>query len=161
MKHLITFILVSLLAFHSNAQIISFKVESNTSRPDFRVRIGENVSYADIRIQVGPDVIYEDFTVGITLDRTNADFVITESNLADYRVKAGPRVSYADLRILAGEYVSYPDLKIRIKDGGTVDFTVYTEKKRINTRDLIIALLPAIDDYTDFIDEELYYFFGL
>jgi hypothetical protein len=158
MKRLFTFGMLFFIAFQSQAQVTSFKIESKISRPDFRVRIGEYITYSDLSIQIGPDVTDEDFTVGITMDSRNADFIITKSKLADYRVKAGPRVSYADLRIKAGEYVAFPDFKIRIKEAGTVDFTVYTEKNIIDTRDLVIALLPGIDEYSDFLDEEIYYF---
>lgn len=134
---------------------ISFKVDDDISYSDFRVRVGDDVSHADIRIRIGSDISYEDFTVGITSNKNQANFIISESNYTDYKIRAGDDVSHADLRIRAGDDVSYADLRIGIKKSGTVDYIVYTEKDFISLRDLVIALLPAINSHTDFEHDEL------
>ncbi len=149
---------LALLAFLISLSVqsqITFYVEHDISYPDFRVRISDDVSYPDIRIKIGSDVSYEDFTVGITSNKSQAQFIISESIYSDYTVRADDDVSYPDLRIRAGDDVSYADVRIEIRKSGTVNYVVYTEKDFITLRDLVVALLPAINYETDFKFEEI------
>ena len=154
MKWIITLIVLFSLTIKSQGQI-TFRVESDIYYPDFSVKIGDNVYYPDISIKIGKDVYYPDFTVGITSNKSQANFVITTSNYADYSIKASDDVYYPDLSIKAGNDVYYPDLTIKILTSGTVDYIVYTEKEFISLRDLVVALLPAINYHTDFEHDEL------
>nr|MBC8213467.1 hypothetical protein [Candidatus Neomarinimicrobiota bacterium] len=63
--------------------------------------------------------------------------------------------SYPDLRLRVGDDVSYPDLRIEIRKSGTVDYIVYTEKDFISLRDIVIALLPAINHHTEYENDDL------
>ena len=134
---------------------LTFFIDDDISYPDFRVRIGEDVSYPDIRIRIGSDVSFEDFTVGVTSNKSQAQFIVSESRYSDYTVRAGEDVSYPDLSIKAGADVSYPDITIEIRSSGIVDYVVYTEKDFITLRDIVIALLPAINTETGFKFDEL------
>ncbi len=153
MKELI-FGLLIFTCFTLQAQV-SFYIDDDISYPDFSVRISDDVSYPDITIRIGSDVSYEDFTVGVTSDKSQAQFIISESRYSDYTVRADDDVSYPDLSIRAGDDVSYPDVTIEIRKSGTVDYVVYTEKDFITLRDIVIALLPAINYETEFKFEEI------
>lgn len=147
-KHFI----IGLLLFTSctlQAQVSSY-IDDDISYPDFSVRISDNVSYPDIAIRIGSDVSYEDFTVGVTSDKSQAQFIISKSRYSDYTVRADEDVSYPDLSIRAGDNVSYPDMTIEIRKSGTVDYVVYTEKDFITLRDIVIAILPAINYESEF-----------
>ena len=98
---------------------------------------------------------FEDFTVGVTSNKRQAQFIVSESRYSDYTVRAGEDVSYPDLSIKAGADVSYPDITIEIRSSGIVDYVVYTEKDFITLRDIVIALLPAINTETGFKFDEL------
>lgn len=60
-----------------------------------------------------------------------------------------------DFSVKIGNEVNYPDLIIKINKSGTDDYVGYTEKEFISIRDLVKALLPAINYHTDFKHDEL------
>jgi len=132
-----------------NAQL-TFRIDESISYPDLSVKISESVSYPDITVKIGENVSYEDFTVGITSNKNQADFIITESRYPDLTVKASESVTYPDLSIKMGETVSYPDVTIKIRKSGTVDYIIFTEKAYISLREIVIALLPAINKELDY-----------
>lgn len=41
-------------------------------------------------------------------------------------------------------------MTIKINKSGTVNYIIYTEKEFISLRDIVIALLPAINYHSDF-----------
>ncbi len=149
MRIIVTF-LATFLSFNAFSQI-SFYVEKELPSSDFSVKIGSNVSFPDIKVQIGENISYDDFTVGITDTKSKADFVIVKSKFqADKVVRASDDVSFPDISIQAGEDVSFPDVRIKIKKTGSVNYLVYTEKASISMDDLVIALLPAINQHLDY-----------
>ena len=129
---------------------ITFKIDSDIFFPDLRVQISENILFPDIRVKIGEKASFADFSVGITSNKNQADFIITKSAFADYTVKASEKVMFADLSIKAGANVFFADVSIKIKKTGIVDYIVYTEKNYITINELIVALLPAINQAMDY-----------
>jgi len=149
MRKIVTF-LVTILSFNAFSQI-SFCVDEELTSPDFSVKIGTSISFPDIKVQIGENISFADFTVGVTDFKSQANFVIVESKLqADKTVRAGDDVSFPDISILAGENVSFPDVRIEVKKTGSADYLVYTEKAFISENDLVIALLPAINQHLNY-----------
>jgi hypothetical protein len=145
-------IIIAIIIIFSNPGIaqLSFRIESNILYPDVSVRISENVIFPDIRVKIGESVHFEDFTVGITSNRNQADFIITTSRYPELTVRASENILFPDISIKAGENVLFADVTIKIKKTGTVDYIVYTEKADISLTDLVVALLPAINEEMDY-----------
>ncbi len=150
-------IIITFIAFQisvCNAQL-TFRINENISFPDLSVKISKNISFPDITVKIGENVSFEDFTVGITSNKNEADFIITESRYPDLSIKASEDVLHPDISIKAGETVSFPDVTIKIKKSGTVGYTVFTEKAYISLREIVIALLPAINKELDYKYEKI------
>ena len=139
------FLIIFVYSICGNAQI-SFKINSSSILSDLTVNISENILFPDVSIKVGEEVLFENFTVGITANKNQADFIITESAFADVTIKISESALLADLSIKAGKSVQFPDVTIKIKNSGVVDYIVYSEKEYITLQELIVALLPAINE---------------
>lgn len=81
--------------------------------------------------------------------------MLFKSSKADFTIHASDDIYYPDISICAGEDVSYPDLTFKVEKSGTVDYIVYTEKSYISLNEIVIALLPAINQNTKWEHEVL------
>jgi|LSQX01.2.fsa_nt_gb hypothetical protein len=138
------FLIIFVYSICGNAQI-SFKINGNSFLSDLTVSISDKILFPDISIKIGEEVFFENFTVGITANKNQADFIITDSTFADVIIKISESVLLADLSIKAGKAVLLPDVTIKIKKTGVVDYAIYSEKEYITLQELVIALLPAIN----------------
>ena len=115
----------------SAAFIISAKDSCGYSDNTYRWKIGSDVSYPDIRVRSGPDVSYPDFRIKLTRNINDADLIFVDhdelsyankqlvemsvcnkSSYPDRRLRIGPDVSYPDIRVRVGPNVSYADYKM-------------------------------------------------
>lgn len=145
-------IIITIIIIFSTPAIaqLSFRIESNILYPDLSVKISENVIFPDISVRIGESVNFENFTVGITSNRNQADFIITTSRYPELTVRASENILFPDISIKAGQNVLFADVTIKIKKTGTVDYIVYTEKEYISITDLVVVLLPAINNEMDY-----------
>jgi hypothetical protein len=143
------FFVIAIFVTYGNAQI-TFKIDSDIVFQDLRVQISESTMFPDIRVKIEERTTFTDFSVGITSNKNQADFVITKLTFADYSVKAAENVMFTDLSIKAGEDVLFADVTIKIKKTGIVDYIVYTEKDYITINELVVELLPAINQPMDY-----------
>jgi hypothetical protein len=146
---ILIFLIIAIFPTCGNAQI-SFKIDRNILLPDLRVKISGSTMFPDIRVKIGERVTFIDFTVGITSNKNQADFIITNSIVSDFTIKASEDIFLPDLSIKVGADVIFADVSIKIKKTGIVDYIVYTEKNYININELVIALLPAINQAMDY-----------
>ncbi|MGE4434442.1 MAG: hypothetical protein AB7D40_10585 [Bacteroidales bacterium] len=132
-----------------------FRVVEDEPFPDMKIRMGRNVPFPDVTVKIGEEVVFEDFSVGFTDRWTEADFVITKSKKAHLTVVASSDVMLPDLEIRVGESVPFEDVKIKVRRAGVVDYLIYTERAYISLNEIVVALLPAINQHLGFKLEDI------
>ncbi len=127
-----------------------FYIDEYVAFPDLKIKIGEETTLSDVKIKIGEDITFEDFTVKVTNKESEAHFIVVDSKFkADKTIKASENETLPDIRIKVGEGVTFPDVSIKIKASGKADYLVFSEKKDISTNEIVLAILPVINNKID------------